>query len=110
MQKSVGTLLMVLIGLGFQGSEHAGQTVTGGYGQRPTVEVLENVKGIVKKMEGDEPVYIIDCPEHYLRLQAYNLPKAYQQEGRCVTVSGDIKASNTLEDAFGELFEVRNIQ
>lgn len=101
---------MVLIGLGFQGVDRTAPIAPSSHGQRPTVEVLSDVKGIVKKVEGDEPVYIIDCPERYLRLQACNLPKAYQQEGRYVTVSGDIKAASTLEDEFGELFEVKEIR
>lgn len=110
MQKTIGTALMVLVGLGFNNSEATQIGAKTPYSNRPTVEVLNDAKGIVKKVHGDEPVYIIDCPKQYLRLQAFNLPDGYKKEGLTVAVSGNIKATNTLEDDYGELFEVTAIQ
>jgi hypothetical protein len=107
MQKIIGTLLMVVIGLGFSGGS---PSKADEYAQRPTVEMLNNVQGTVNMVEGDEPVFVIQCPQRYLRLQAYNLPARYQRHGLAVWVSGNIKATNTLEDGYGELFEVTAIR
>jgi hypothetical protein len=110
MEKIAGTLLMVLIGLGFNGNQPNKMDAKAAYSNRPTVETISYAKGFVKKIPGDEPVYIIDCPDKYLRLHAINLPATFKKEGLNVTVSGNIKATNTLEDAYGELFEVTSIQ
>jgi hypothetical protein len=110
MQKIVGTLLMVLLGLGFNNDDSGNAQGQHPYMGRPTVETIHSANGIVKKIPGDEPVYIIDCPDRYLRLHTLNLPDAYKVEGLVVTVSGHIKATHTLEDDCGELFEVTAIR
>jgi hypothetical protein len=110
MQKIVGTLLMIAVGLGFNNGDSNSPQSQNTYKDRPTVETISHAKGFVKKIPGDEPVYMIDCPDKYLRLHAINLPDAFKTEGLTVTVSGHIKASHTLEDEYGELFEVTAIQ
>jgi hypothetical protein len=110
MQKMLGTLLMIAVGLGFNTSNGGGSQGQGNYGDRPTVDTINQAHGIVKKIPGDEPVYLIDCASQYLRLHTINLPDSYKTEGMSVTVSGHIKATNTLEDDYGELFEITAIQ
>lgn len=110
MQKMFGTLLMIAIGLGFNSGEGNDDPKHAAYSNRPTVETISQASGIVKRIPGDEPTYLIDCPGKYLRLHALNLPDTYKTEGLNVTVSGHIKATHTLEDDYGELFEITAIQ
>lgn len=110
MQKMLGTLLMIAVGLGFNSHEGNGSLGQTGYSDRPTVDTISHANGVVKKIPGDEPVYLIDCASKYLRLHAINLPERYKKEGLSVTVSGHIKATHTLEDDYGELFEITAIQ
>lgn len=110
MQKFLGTILMIAVGLGFNSDDSGSPRSQSAYGQRPTIETINAANGIVKKIPGDHPVYIIDCPQKYLRLHAFNLPGRFKTEGLNVTVSGHIKAASTLEDDYGELFEVTAIQ
>jgi hypothetical protein len=110
MQKMLGTLLMIAVGLGFNSNEGGSSQGKTTYADRPTVETIHHADGIVKKIPGDEPVYLIDCASKYLRLHTINLPDSYKTEGMSVTVSGHIKATHTLEDDYGELFEITAIQ
>lgn len=110
MQKMLGTLLMIAVGLGFNTSNGGSSQNQDNYSDRPTVETITHANGVVKKVPGDEPVYLIDCASQYLRLHAINLPDSYKTEGMSVTVSGHIKATHTLEDDYGELFEITTIQ
>ncbi len=108
MQKLIGTFLMVVIGLCFR-SDPQGEKRTNGLIKRQTVETVSHVKGELRKV-GEEDIYVIWCGEKHLRLNPLNLPEKYKRPGQTFTFSGNIKATNTLEDEWGEFVEITDIQ
>jgi hypothetical protein len=108
MQKFGGTLLMVITGF-FLNSSLVNDGKTNPE-RRETVEVIANETGIIKQIgEGETAVYMIDCPSKYLRLNVCNMPEKFKKDGISVNFSGNIKANSTLEDDFGEIFEITNV-
>jgi hypothetical protein len=109
MQKILGTLLMVVTGFLLNSSlVNDGKTDPSG---RETVEKIAGETGIIRKIgEGETALYMIDCRAKHLRLNVYNMPGAYKKDGLQVRFGGNIKAGSTLEDDFGELFEITAIE
>lgn len=99
---------MVLIGLCFR-SEPEDAEKTKALLKRQTIEVVSHVKGELRKV-GEEDIYVIWCGEKHLRLNPLNLPEHYKRPGMSFTFSGNIKATNTLEDEWGEFVEITDIQ
>ena len=104
--KTVGTILMLVVGFMFNSKVET--TVTDGFAKRETVGTVNNVKGIVWRV-GDTDVYMIECGEKHLKLNAFNLPAQYKKDNTTITFSGNIKLTEPLEDDCGELFEVTTI-
>ncbi len=78
---------------------------------RDTVEVISSATGIVREIgEGETAVYMIDCRAKHLRLNVYNMPGEFKKNGMQVKFSGNIKAGSTLEDDFGECFEITAVE
>jgi hypothetical protein len=109
MKKTAGTILMVITGFCLNSSlVNDDKANTAG---RETIETIKGETGIVKQIgEGETAVYMISCTNRPLRLNVYNLPRTFKKHGQLVTFTGNIKASSTLEDDFGELFEITAIQ
>jgi hypothetical protein len=107
MQKTIGTILMVLIGLSFN-TNPAVKKNPATFSDRKSVEQINNSKGEVRQI-GNEDIYMIWCAEKYLKLNPYNLPEKFRKPGLSITFSGYIKEGSTLEDQWGELFELTSI-
>jgi hypothetical protein len=109
MQKLMGTLLMVITGFCLNSSlVNDGKTNPLG---RETVETITGEAGIVRKIgDGEMAVYMIDCSAKYLRLNVCNMPREFKKDGLIVRFSGNIKAGSTLEDDFGEYFEILSVE
>lgn len=109
MQKFTGTLLMVITGF-FLNSSLVNDGITTP-AARDTVEVIASETGIVREIgEGENAVYMIDCRAKHLRLHVYNMPREYKKNGIRVRFSGNIKAGSTLEDDFGDYFEIISVE
>ena len=104
--KTLGTILMLVVGFMF--NTKVDNTATDDVAKREIVGTINNVKGIVWKV-GDADVYMIECAEKHLKLNAYNLPAQYKKDNTPITFSGNIKLTQPLEDDCGELFEVTAI-
>ena len=104
--KTIGTILMVVLGLMFDTKVDKG--ATDNIAERETVETIQNVKGVVWKA-GDENVYTIECPEKHLKLNVINLPEKFKKDDAEITFSGNIKLTHPLEDNWGELFEITSV-
>ncbi len=76
---------------------------------RETVEVISYAKGVVRQV-GNSDEYMIECSARHLKLNPVNLPSEYREADLPIIFSGDIKATQPLEDEFGEYFEVKSIQ
>jgi hypothetical protein len=109
MQKLMGTLLMVITGFCLNSSlVNDGTTNPSG---RQTVETITGEAGIIKKIgDGEMAVYMIDCSAKHLRLNVFNMPGKFKKDGLTVRFSGNIKAGSTLEDDFGECFEILSVE
>jgi hypothetical protein len=109
MQKIMGTLLMVITGFLLNSS-----LVNDGKADpsaRKTVETIAGETGIIRKIgDGETSLYMIDCRAKHLRLNVYNMPGQYQKDGLVVRFGGNIKSSSTLEDDFGEYFEITAVE
>src|ERR1700712_814359 len=75
---------------------------------RPTIEKINNEKGMLMKVE-DASVFVIQCKDRYLRLNAINIPEKFSASENEITFSGNIKYTNPLEDEWGQLFEITDI-
>jgi hypothetical protein len=105
MQKLMGTILMVITGF-FMNSSLVNEGNTNPP-DRETVETITGESGIVRMIgDGEMAVYMIDCTAKHLRLNVMNMPGEFKKDGITVRFSGNIKASSTLEDDFGECFEI----
>jgi hypothetical protein len=109
MQKFMGTILMVVTGFCLNSSlVNDNKTNSSG---RATVENITGETGIVKKIgEGEMAIYMIDCSARHLRLNVLNMPAEYKKDGIKINFTGNIKASSTLEDDFGEHFEILSVK
>jgi hypothetical protein len=108
MQKLMGTLLMVITGFCLNSSlVNDGKTPPA---DRETVETITREAGIIRKIgDGEMAVYMIDCSTKHLRLNVFNMPEVFKKDGLIVQFSGNIKAGSTLEDDFGEYFEINAV-
>jgi hypothetical protein len=108
MQKVSGTVLTIIVG--FLLNRSLVNDSKTNPAKRETVEAIANETGIVKIIgKGETAIYMIDCPAKYLRLNVYNMPENFKNDGVQVQFSGNIKANSTLEDDFGEIFEITAI-
>jgi|SRR5882757_2144627 len=105
--KTIGTILMIVVGFFFNSSIEPKSTANT-FADRQTVDVVSNAKGEIRKI-GDEDIYMIYCKEKHLKLNAFDLPEKFKHAGLAVTFSGNIKMTDAMEDEWGELFEVTNI-
>ncbi len=97
---------MIVIGLSFNSKVDKGNRTN--ISERETVEVISSAIGEVRMV--NEEVYVIWYADKYLKLNPYNLPKAFKNPGLKISFSGNIKLTNTLEDDWGELFELTKIE
>jgi hypothetical protein len=109
MQKLLGTILIVITGFCLNSAlVNDGKATPSG---RETVETITGESGIVRKIgDGEMAVYMIDCGTKYLRLNVFNMPGEFKKDGLTVRFSGNIKAGSTLEDGFGEYFEILSVE
>jgi hypothetical protein len=109
MQKLMGTLLIVITGF-FLNSSLVNDGKTNPT-VRETIDTITGETGIIRKIgEGETAVYMIDCGTKHLRLNVFNMPAVFKKDGLTVMFSGNIKASSTLEDDFGECFEILSVE
>jgi hypothetical protein len=109
MQKIAGTLLMVVTGFFLDNSLLNDSNTNPAV--RKTIETISGQPGIIRKIGTEETaVYMIDCRAKNVRLHVYNMPAEYKKDGLQVKFSGNIKASSTLEDDFGEYFEILSVE
>lgn len=107
MYKSIAVIILLIAAVGFKAN--MGHSKEDAYSNRETIETINALKGEVLQT-GEDGVYMIHCDDRYLDLNAYNLPAKFKKDKLTVTVSGNIKFTNTLEDGWGELFEVTAIK
>ncbi|MEP6677089.1 MAG: hypothetical protein ABJA78_18140 [Ferruginibacter sp.] len=107
MQKMIAAIIVLIAGVGFTANINSAKDQS--YGNRKTITVITNAQGEIMKA-GETGVYVIHCGEKYLDLNAYNLPEKFKKDKLTVSFSGNIKLTGTLEDEWGDLFEVTDIR
>ena len=107
MQKFIAAIIVLIAAVGFTVNIDTPKEDV--YTNRKNVDVINNALGEIIKA-GETGVYVIHCGEKYMDLNVYNLPKKFQQDKLKVTFSGNVKLTGTLEDDWGDLFEVTAIK
>lgn len=106
MQKLIVFILIIVAGISLNNSTGSDRATK--LSQRPTVETISNAVGEIRKI-GDTDIYMIWCQDKFLKLNVINLPEKFRQQGLKINFSGNIKSTNTLEDEWGDLFELTSI-
>lgn len=104
--KIIASILIIAAGFLFKANEE--KSGSENILQRETVEKVTSEKGIIRQL-GSSDVYMIECADKHLKLNALNLPKEYKEADLPVIFSGNIKLTMPLEDENGDFFEVSSI-
>ncbi len=107
LHKYIGTILMVIIGFSLDSQQLASPVQAPV--ERATTGLLEREAGTLYMVgSGKETVYVIECADQPYRLRVMNMPTGFSS-GTKVLISGRMKATQPIEDEWGDYFELTGI-